>query len=94
MKVLNESRVRYKVWMRIPKYVDTLQEAREQAERYYQRTGVIVAVTVAKLSKKQRTEAFQQYARKHGYYTRTVRHMTSLKQLAIQEYTERKAGAQ
>lgn len=41
-----------------------------------------------RLSSVQRTKAFQRYARKHGYYVRTVRHMTCLKQEAIKEYLD------
>jgi hypothetical protein len=38
------------------------------------------------LTKKERTKAFQRYARKHGFYTRTVRTMTSLRFAAIKEW--------
>jgi len=42
-----------------------------------------------KLTKKQLTEAIQAYARKHGYYVRTVRGMTSLRIAAISEWRMR-----
>ncbi len=44
-----------------------------------------------KLTSKQLTEACQLYARRHGYYTRTVRTMTSLMLAAIKEWREREA---
>ena len=39
-----------------------------------------------KLTKKQLTQAVNRYARKHGYYARTVRTVSSLRYAAIQEY--------
>ena len=39
-----------------------------------------------KLTKKQMTQACQRYARKYGYYVRTVRDVTALKIAAITEY--------
>ncbi len=42
-----------------------------------------------KLTKAQLTQAVQAYARRHGFYTRTVRGMTSLRRAAIKEFSER-----
>jgi hypothetical protein len=39
-----------------------------------------------KLTKSELTKAVRQYARRHGYYARTVRNMTSLRRAAILEY--------
>lgn len=41
-----------------------------------------------KLTKTERTIAFQRYAKKHNHYVRTVSTMTSLKYAAIQEYKD------
>jgi hypothetical protein len=41
-----------------------------------------------KLTKKQLRKAVQQFARKHGYYCRTVRSCTSLRYAAIREYKQ------
>lgn len=41
-----------------------------------------------KLNNKQLTVAIARYARKHGYYTRTVRVVTTLFNSAILEYKE------
>ena len=37
------------------------------------------------MTRKQLTQAIQQYARRHGYYARTVRTVTSLRLAAIRE---------
>jgi hypothetical protein len=37
-------------------------------------------------SKSEVTKAVTRYARKHGFYTRTVRTMTDLKRAAMKEY--------
>ena len=42
-----------------------------------------------KLTAKERTQAIQQYARKHGFYARTVRHMTDLRYKAVAEWLEK-----
>lgn len=39
-----------------------------------------------KLSKSELTRAFDRYARRHGFYVRTVRAVTSLRQAAISEW--------
>ncbi len=41
-----------------------------------------------KLTKSQMTQAIQQYARRHGYYARTVRAVTVLWLAAIREYAD------
>lgn len=41
-----------------------------------------------KLTSKQLTQAIQRYARRHGFYARTVRTMTSLRLAAIAEWKE------
>lgn len=42
-----------------------------------------------KLSRKQVTQAVNRYARRHGFYARTVRAVTSLRFAAVREYLER-----
>jgi len=39
-----------------------------------------------KLCRKDLTKAIQRYARKYGYYCRTVRNMTSLRIAAVKEW--------
>ena len=39
-----------------------------------------------KLTKKQLTQAIRAYARRHGFYARTVRTCTSLRYAAVKEY--------
>lgn len=39
-----------------------------------------------KLTNAERQEAFRGYARRHGYYVRTVRAVTSLRNAAFREY--------
>ena len=41
---------------------------------------------MTKLTKKQLSQAVQKYARKHGWYARTVRTVTALRYAAIAEY--------
>ena len=43
-----------------------------------------------KLTSKELTKAIASYARRHGYYARTVRGMTSLRLAAISEWVNRK----
>lgn len=46
-------------------------------------------MTNTKLSKTELTKAIARFARKHGYYARTVRNMTSLRLAAINEWRNR-----
>lgn len=41
-----------------------------------------------KLTRKELTTAVKRYARKHGFYHRTVRNVTSLRRSAIAEWLE------
>lgn len=41
--------IRFKVWARRPRLFDDLKAARAYAERYFQLTGNIVAVTVVRV---------------------------------------------
>ncbi len=43
-----------------------------------------------KLTRKELTKAIARYARKHGYYARTVRGMTVLRIAAVAEYLRSK----
>jgi len=42
----------------------------------------------ARLTRSDRAKAVQRYARKHGYFPRTVRDVSSLKFAALNEYKE------
>lgn len=46
-----------------------------------------------KLTRSELTAAVTAYARKHGYYVRTVRSMTSLKREAVAVYKEKHSNA-
>jgi hypothetical protein len=47
---------------------------------------------LVRLTRAEWTEAVRGFARRHGYYARTVRGMTTLRLRAGAEYLERRAG--
>jgi hypothetical protein len=48
-------------------------------------------MNVPKMSKAERTKAYTRFARKYGYFVRTVRTMTCLRYEAIKEWKEKKS---